>query len=57
MHGQFHESTPFVYDEQNRAVNNFGEQLQKAGFAYHGTEPMYSGILGTEMEVRIFVGV
>merc|ERR1712070_1263552 len=25
--------------------------------AYHGTETMYSGVYGTELEVKIFVGV
>lgn len=57
MHGIPQDGTPFRFSEQHRAVDYFGEQLMKAGFAYHGTEPMYSGVYGTEMHVRIFVGV
>lgn len=34
-----------------------GEQLLAAGFNYHGSEPLYSGIHGTEMQADIFVGV
>ena len=56
-HGIPQDGTPFRFSEKHRAVDYFGEQLSKAGFAYHGTEPMYSGIYGTEMQVRIFVGV
>ena len=32
-------------------VEYFGEQLRKAGYNYHGTERMYSGITGEEFEV------
>ena len=56
-HGVAQDGTPFRFSEQHRAVDYFGEQLLQAGFAYHGTEPMYSGLYGTEMQVRIFVGV
>ena len=41
---------------EHKAVDYFGDQLRAAGYAYHGTEPMYSGIYGTEMQVQIFVG-
>lgn len=57
MHGKFHEATPFVYDEQNRAVNYFGEQLQKAGYAYYGNETMYSGNSGEVMQASIYIGL
>jgi len=56
-HGVAQDGTPFRFSEKHRAVDYFGEQLRTAGFAYHGTETMYSGIYGTEMDVQIFVGV
>jgi DNA-directed RNA polymerase I subunit RPA2 len=57
MHGTFQESTPFIFDEQNRAVDYFGEQLQKTGYAYYGNETMYSGDTGEEMQASIFIGL
>jgi DNA-directed RNA polymerase I subunit RPA2 len=51
------DGSPFRFSEKHRAVDHFGEQLRAAGYAYHGTESMYSGVYGTEMEVQIFVGV
>ena len=57
MHGIEEDGTPFRFSEKNRAVDFFGEQLHSAGYAYHGTETMYSGIYGTEMQVQIFVGI
>ena len=56
-HGVSQEATPFRFSEKHRAVDYFGEQLRACGYAYHGTEPMYSGLYGTEMEVQIFVGI
>ncbi len=41
------DGTPFRFSEKHRAVDFFGEQLKSAGFNYHGTEPVYSGIYGT----------
>jgi len=57
LHGVTQDATPFTFSNKHRAVDYFGEQLLSAGFAYHGTEAMYSGLYGTEMEVQIFVGV
>ncbi len=57
LHGLAQDSTPFRFDEQDRAVDYFGAQLRAAGFAYHGSEPMYSGITGTELAADIFFGV
>ena len=57
LHGLRQDSTPFQYDEKERAVDAFGEQLAAAGYAYHGTETLYSGVYGTELQVNIFVGV
>jgi len=56
-HGVAQDGTPFRFSEKHRAVDYFGEQLRACGYAYHGTEAMYSGLYGTEMQVQIFVGV
>lgn len=39
------------------ATNVFGKQLTGYGFNYHGTEVMYSGLLGTEFTCEIYMGV
>jgi len=57
MHAVVQDGTPFRFSEKHRAVDHFGEQLRAAGYAYHGTETMYSGVYGVEMQVQIFVGV
>jgi len=56
-HGVPQDGTPFRFNERDKAVDYFGQQLLAAGYAYHGTEPMYSGIYGTEMQVQVFIGV
>jgi len=69
LNGQAQDATPFKYpshvphyishcrfSEDNLAADYFGEQLIKAGFNYHGNEPMYSGILGTEFNADIYLG-
>ena len=57
LHGLAQDSTPFKFDEQNTAGDYFGHQLMKAGYNYHGNEPMYSGITGEELGADIYVGV
>ncbi len=57
LHGLAQDSTPFQFDEENTAADYFGHQLMKAGFNYHGNEPMYSGITGEELGADIYVGV
>lgn len=57
LHGISQDSTPFQYSEENTAVDNFGNQLLKAGYNYYGNEVMYSGITGEEFKVDIFLGV
>eukprot|EP00695_Tsukubamonas_globosa_P004029 TRINITY_DN985_c0_g1_i1.p1 TRINITY_DN985_c0_g1~~TRINITY_DN985_c0_g1_i1.p1 ORF type:complete len:499 (+),score=147.83 TRINITY_DN985_c0_g1_i1:113-1498(+) len=57
LHGVWEDSTPFRFDENNRAVDYFGEQLLKAGYNYYGNEPLYSGTLGAEFYADIFIGV
>ena len=47
----------FRFDDKNTAVDYFGEQLQKAGYAYYGTEPMYSGVSGQLFEAHVFLGI
>ncbi|EDQ84628.1 uncharacterized protein MONBRDRAFT_12630 [Monosiga brevicollis MX1] len=56
LHGVAHDATPFMFNENERAVDYFGEQLRTAGYNYHGHERMYSGITGEEFEVDIFIG-
>lgn len=57
LHGLAQESTPFKFDEENTAADYFGHQLMKAGYNFHGNEPMYSGITGEEFAADIYVGV
>ncbi|KAL3419108.1 DNA-directed RNA polymerase I subunit rpa2-like protein [Phlyctema vagabunda] len=57
LHGLAQDSTPFRFDEENTAGDYFGHQLMKAGYNYHGNEPMYSGITGEELHADIYVGV
>ncbi|EEB08423.1 DNA-directed RNA polymerase I complex subunit Rpa2 [Schizosaccharomyces japonicus yFS275] len=57
LHGMAQDSTPFVFSETQTAADYFGEQLVKAGYNYHGNEPMYSGITGKELHADIYIGV
>eukprot|EP00004_Rigifila_ramosa_P026148 TRINITY_DN8009_c0_g1_i1.p1 TRINITY_DN8009_c0_g1~~TRINITY_DN8009_c0_g1_i1.p1 ORF type:complete len:1160 (-),score=300.19 TRINITY_DN8009_c0_g1_i1:2-3067(-) len=57
LHGIYHNATPFRFDEKNRAVDYFGEQLRAAGYNYYGNEPMYSGTTGQEFKMDIYLGV
>ncbi len=57
LHGLAQDSTPFRFDEENTAGDYFGYQLMKAGYNYHGNEPMYSGITGKEFAADIYMGV
>ncbi len=57
LNGAFQDATPFRFDEKNRAVDAFGEQLAAAGYNYYGTETMYSGVTGEPLGVDIFFGV
>lgn len=57
LHGVFQDSTPFRFDEKNRAVDHFADQLHKAGYSYHGSETLYSGYSGEPFEVDIFMGL
>lgn len=57
LHGLAQDSTPFKFDEENTAGDYFGHQLMKAGYNFHGNEPMYSGITGEEFAADIYIGV
>lgn len=59
IHGLAQDSTPFRFSDTpgSTAVDYFGTQLKKAGFNFHGNEPMYSGITGEELAADIYVGV
>lgn len=57
LHGLVHDASPFRFSEENTAINYFGELLEAGGYNYYGTETMYSGIDGREMEAQIFFGV
>lgn len=57
LQGNCYDATPFSFDEKNTAYAHFGDQLRQAGYNYYGSERMYSGITGTELEVDIFIGV
>ncbi|KAI9048357.1 hypothetical protein LZ554_008149 [Drepanopeziza brunnea f. sp. 'monogermtubi'] len=57
LHGLAQDSTPFRFDEENTAGDYFGHQLMKAGYNYHGNEPMYSGITGEELHCDIYIGL
>uniref|UniRef100_A0A4W3IYD8 DNA-directed RNA polymerase subunit beta n=1 Tax=Callorhinchus milii TaxID=7868 RepID=A0A4W3IYD8_CALMI len=57
MHGLCHDATPFTFSEENSALEYFGKMLQASGYNFYGTERMYSGISGVELEADIFIGV
>ncbi|GCC30726.1 DNA-directed RNA polymerase I subunit RPA2 [Chiloscyllium punctatum] len=57
MHGLCHDATPFMFSEESSALEYFGKMLQAAGYNYYGTERIYSGISGMELEADIFIGV
>uniref|UniRef100_A0A2K6F4Z3 DNA-directed RNA polymerase subunit beta n=1 Tax=Propithecus coquereli TaxID=379532 RepID=A0A2K6F4Z3_PROCO len=56
LHGLCHDATPFTFSEDS-ALEYFGEMLKAAGYNFYGTERMYSGISGLELEADIFIGV
>ncbi|XP_026754215.2 DNA-directed RNA polymerase I subunit RPA2 [Galleria mellonella] len=57
IHGHVHDATPFRFDEKDTAINYFGRLLELGGYNYYGTERMYSGVDGREIEADIFYGV
>lgn len=57
LHGLSHDATPFSFSEENAALDYFGDMLKAAGYNYYGTERLYSGLSGLELEADIFIGV
>nr|XP_048698267.1 DNA-directed RNA polymerase I subunit RPA2 isoform X1 [Caretta caretta] len=57
LHGLCHDATPFTFSEENSALEYFGKMLKAAGYNHYGTERMYSGISGVELEADIFIGL
>uniref|UniRef100_A0A8B9HPM7 DNA-directed RNA polymerase subunit beta n=1 Tax=Astyanax mexicanus TaxID=7994 RepID=A0A8B9HPM7_ASTMX len=57
LHGLCHDATPFTFSEENSALEHFGDMLKAAGYNYYGTERLYSGLSGMELEADIFIGV
>jgi DNA-directed RNA polymerase I subunit RPA2 len=45
------------FGENDTPADFFGEQLRRAGYNYHGNEPMYSGITGEEFPADIYIGL
>ena len=56
LHGLAQDCTPFKFNEEDTAADYFGHQLMKAGYNYHGNEPMYSGVTGEELSADIYIG-
>ncbi|KAK6458367.1 DNA-directed RNA polymerase I [Scheffersomyces xylosifermentans] len=56
LHGIAQDSTPWIFSEDDTPADFFGEQLRKAGYNYHGNEPMYSGATGEELRADIYIG-
>lgn len=66
MHGKFIDATPFASsvkkannnddDSSESLVDDLGSMLTTAGFDYYGNEVLYSGVYGTELECKIFIG-
>ncbi|XP_034537373.1 DNA-directed RNA polymerase I subunit RPA2 [Notolabrus celidotus] len=57
LHGLSHDATPFRFSEDASALEYFGEMLRAGGYNYYGTERLYSGMSGLELEADIFIGV
>ncbi|XP_066552524.1 DNA-directed RNA polymerase I subunit RPA2 [Amia ocellicauda] len=57
LHGLCHDATPFTFSEEHAALDHFGELLKAAGYNFYGTERLYSGLSGLELEADIFIGV
>uniref|UniRef100_A0A224XGY9 DNA-directed RNA polymerase subunit beta n=1 Tax=Panstrongylus lignarius TaxID=156445 RepID=A0A224XGY9_9HEMI len=55
--GLVHDATPFEFSEEETASDYFGKLLQECGYNYYGTERMYSGINGCELNASIFFGI
>ncbi|GFN83129.1 DNA-directed RNA polymerase subunit beta [Plakobranchus ocellatus] len=57
LHGMYFDATPFTFSEDQPAIDHFGQMLTAGGYNYYGTERLYSGINGQELEADIYFGV
>ena len=62
LHGICQNAEPFLFSSHRgndsvEAVDYFGQQLKAAGYHYHGSEPMYSGVFGNEFQADIYIGL
>ncbi|XP_029641029.1 DNA-directed RNA polymerase I subunit RPA2 isoform X1 [Octopus sinensis] len=57
LHGMSHDSTPFSFNDDYTASDHFGKLLTAAGYNFYGTERLYSGVTGEELEADIFIGI
>lgn len=55
--GECFDASPFRFNEKQTSIDFFGSILEKAGYNYYGTETMYSGVTGEQLECRIFFGI
>ncbi|XP_071158237.1 DNA-directed RNA polymerase I subunit RPA2-like isoform X2 [Mytilus edulis] len=56
-HGHCYDATPFKYTEDQPPIDYMGKMLNAAGYNYYGTERLYSGVDGRELEADIFIGI
>ena len=57
LDGKFYDSTPFKFNEENRAVDYFGNKLLSNGYNYYGSQQMYCGTTGVAMKADIYIGL
>ncbi|XP_041365759.1 DNA-directed RNA polymerase I subunit RPA2-like [Gigantopelta aegis] len=57
LHGLCFDASPFTFSEDQPAIDYFGKTLTAAGYNYYGTERLYSGVDGRELEADIFFGI
>ncbi|BFY98621.1 hypothetical protein BsWGS_01660 [Bradybaena similaris] len=57
LHGLYLEATPFRFSEEQPIIDYYGQILEAGGYNYYGTERLYSGITGQELEADIYVGI
>lgn len=55
--GKQQDTSPFKWSEEDRAIDYWGEKLNKNGYHYYGSEPMYSGVSGKKFKADLYIGV
>lgn len=51
------DASPFSASDDQPIAESVGARLLKHGFAYYGSEPMYSGVTGCELRADIYLGI